>query len=226
VIYFRHPFPQACLVILLLVAGRPRESRAEELQPVQIWVEEKVSYSPRKDLTFIVKTEQRVSTEDRFLRHLETVPEVIWNASDIHSAFVGYKRIDLWNSKGESSSSDMAVFGHNATFPLAEDWRLASRQMFEAGVSDDESTGQFRYRLTLSHQNKQFLWGVKTALSNEWYYDFDTDRISQNRLKLAFSHSIGEHVEWEIYAMRRDDWLPGDSHLLTPVVGLSIDVLF
>ena len=220
-------FPISVLAGIFLLTGADlRCAQAEDLQSVQIWIEESASFSPHPKLSFWVSTEQRFATEDRFLRQLETTPEIFWKMTESQDVFVGYKRIDSWDPVGAYASGDLAIIGHAVSFPFGEGWSLASRQRFEAGVEAGMTTGQFRHRLTLSHQNEQFLWGLRTSLSNEWYYLFDTDRISQNRLKLAFSHPINEHAEWEIYAMRRDDWQPGDVHLLTPVVGVSFEVLF
>ncbi|MDX6766832.1 MAG: DUF2490 domain-containing protein [Candidatus Methylacidiphilales bacterium] len=199
---------------------------AEELRGVQVWLGQNVSVGLRPDWEFQMKSEERLSSEKQLLRHVENHPRVVWNPEGPHEVFLGYKRIDSWSQQGDDSSENLAVIGHEMTFPFAEHWKVGSRQMFEAGVAEEESTGQFRHRVRISYENSRALWGFTVALGNEWFYDFDTNRLSQNRLQLGFSREINKTLRWEVFAMRRDDWLPGDVHLLTPITGVSCHLSF
>lgn len=198
--------------------------RAED-DGLQVWTMESVSQRLDYGLEAILEAEQRYATEhaQSFSRN-EITPQLVWHYSPRYDFGVGYERMDEWDMDGVHTSADEGLIFGTVLWSL-KDWKLSSRQRFQLGVEEGETTGVFRHRLQVVYEGERLPFRVMPFLANEWYYDLMDGTFTENRLWGGLRYRINRATEVEVFGMRVDDFT--HPHELTiPVVGLALNLKF
>lgn len=198
--------------------------RAEDDDP-QVWTMQSIAQRFDYGLEAILDAEQRYGTgHGQTFRRDEVTPQLVWHHSPRYDFGIGYERMDEWDMDGMHSSADEGLFFATVLVPLRE-WRLSSRQRFQFGIEEGETTGVFRHRVQVAYEGERLPFRLMPFVANEWYFDLLAGEFTENRFWGGLRYRIHRTTEIEIFGMRVDDFTHPHDHTV-PVAGVALNLKF
>jgi hypothetical protein len=210
----------AALSILSVVPGL----RAGDDDP-EVWTMQSITQRFDYGLAAVLETEQRFGTgHGQVFQRNEVTPQLVWHYSPRYDFGIGYERMDEWDRDGQHTSADEGLFYATILLPL-KDWKLSSRQRFQFGVEEGESTGVFRHRVQVAYEGDRLPFRLMPFIANEWYFDLLDGKFTENRFWGGLRYRFHRTAEIEVFGMRVDDFTHTPTHTV-PVVGVGLNLGF
>lgn len=176
-------------------------------------------------LEAILEAEQRYGTgHGQTFRRNELIPQLVWHYSPRYDFGVGYDHMDEWSMDGWHSSADEGLLFATVLVPLRE-WRLSSRQRFQFGIEEGETTGVFRHRVQVAYEGERLPFHLMPFVANEWFFDLIGGQFIENRFWGGLRYRIHRTTEIEIFGMRVDNLTKSNTSAV-PVVGVALNLKF
>jgi hypothetical protein len=189
----------------------------------QVWLTASVSQRYDYGLEFMLETEQRLSSEASLYHRYEITPQVIWHYSPRYDFSLGYEENREWNAGTHDLGAHEAFGSVTIRLPLKA-WLITTRERWQGGA-DDRGTSSlvFRQQTRVSYEKLR----LRPYVQNEWFWDsLHGGGLMENRAQAGISYRWNRAWQTELYAMRLDQWMADGVHLLTPVVGLNLNLTF
>lgn len=192
---------------------------------LQVWTMQSIAQRLDYGLAAVLETEQRFGTaHGQAFRRSEVTPQLVWHYSPRYDFGIGYQRMDEWDMDGMHSSADEGLFFATVLVPLRE-WRLSSRQRFQFGIEEGETTGAFRHRVQLAYEGERLPFRLMPFIANEWYFNLLDGEFTENRFWGGLRYRIHRTTEIEIFGMRVDNLTQSNTSAV-PVVGVALNLKF
>jgi hypothetical protein len=216
------------LSLNLLMTAYPLQ--AEEQGPLLGRIVDSVSQRLDYGLEAMVEAEEWFSDQRPTFQQYQLMPQLVWHYSPRYDFTIGYERDEIYSVDAEGNRTinrvNMAMLAATVKFPL-RDWNISSKQLFEAGSSDEEDEiYMFRHLVRVDYTRPFLPFHITPFVSNEYFLDLAKGDITENRFTLGLGYAVNKAVNVELYGMRDDTWMPDGNSIVSPVVGLNVKVSF
>lgn len=222
---FSFPFRFQTFVLAALATLCLVPSTQAEDDDAQAWTMQSIAQRFDYGLEAILEAEQRFgSNHGQVFRRNEITPQLVWHYSPRYDFGIGYERMDEWDMDGMHESADEGLFFATVLLPR-KDWKFSSRQRFQFGIEEGETTGVFRHRVQIAYEGMRLPFRITPFMANEWYFDLLAGEFTENRLWGGLRYRINRSTEIEIFGMRVDDFTHSHDHTV-PVAGVALNLKF
>ncbi|MFH1066562.1 MAG: DUF2490 domain-containing protein [bacterium] len=216
------PFIIQCLTLSSIFIFCPETKAAGPFQSwLMIGVSQRLDYS----LEANVEWENHWSEKKPAWRQSQVEPSLTWHYSPRYDFGVGYMWTEDWPEQNMNDSMHEGLFFGTIKADL-KNWMLTSRQRFQFGEMDDETTGMFRQKTRAEYRAEWLPFRIRPFATDEWFLDLMDGYVSENRFYGGLSYAINRAWMVEIYGMRLDLWGLNGEHRSGPVFGMEVKLSF
>ena len=207
----------------IFVLANAIETKAEN--PFQSWLTLEASQRLDYGLEAAVSVENRLTEKDPTWQQIQLEPMMIWHYSPRYDFSLGYMWTNTQMDDGTAMIGHESVASGTVKLPLKE-WMISSRQRFQFGTMEDETTGVFRQLTRVEYDASWMPFRLKPFIADEWFYDLMNGFVPENRLYGGLSYKWNRMMMTEVYCMKQDLWDADDMNANGLVFGLTAKMSF